>query len=126
MNRDHTRVHTCATLVCWGLSFAVVECSDTHHHVHQKGMSGDECLAPEVSGSITPAGPPNGAQWCCVNALLARGPAGFLEGDGNGIVLGLCVCVGAWSSFGESGVLVGMCLCWVCVVVVGWRGDVTA
>jgi hypothetical protein len=84
-------------------------------------------LAPEVSGSIPTAGPSNRA-----SVVLSEGQCehGVLQDSwkamGRGLFWG-CVCVGAWSSFGECGVCLWACVCvGVCVAILGWRGDVTA
>jgi hypothetical protein len=75
------------------------------YHV-QTRMTPVSLVLTEVSVSIgscrVPSGQWDGMVWCCV-----------------------CLCW-ATSSFGECGVLVGVCLCWGCVAVVGWRDDVMA
>jgi hypothetical protein len=72
--------------------------------------------------------PPNGAivvlsEGQCEHGVLQDSWKAMGRGWFGVVCVCVCVC-GARSSFGECGVFVGLCLCWVCVSVVGWRGDV--
>jgi hypothetical protein len=78
---------------------------------------GDECLAPEVSGSITPAGPPNGAlvvlsEGQCEHEVLQDS----WKAMGRGWFGVVCV-------LGPGHPLVSVACLWACVFVLGfvWR-----
>jgi hypothetical protein len=116
MNRGS---HTCTHMCNLGMLGAFFRSSRVQRHTRSPAV--DECLAPEVSGSIPTAGPSNGA-----SVVLSEGQCehGVLQDSckamGTGWFGVVCVC-GARSSFGECGVCLWACVCvgFVCRCWVG-------